>query len=696
MADNARGRSPESQRWLQFILVSYIIVAAWFFFSPKPPQPKPGSTAGSTTTSTLTATSDPGTSGVAGAATVAEAKPEAAPTVEGTSVTLQPHPGPLVSARTAMYALDFDLVGAVVNSWRLLRPGSNSYKETDETSRGIEMVRRIPGLEGGQAAQQMWPLEVTFKEANARSYEDFNHVAWSALPLSSSAADTTVVRLASPSIRGLRLEKSFDLPKDKYYSTFRLTVYNETSSTVPIIDENNRGLTLRWGPGLLERGTAELNSGDAIYDTATVRGTGGVRVFRPSPKPGAEAMEVDDQIEWAGVESKFFAALLVPAQPDDAARKQRYFFRTLVPEAHKIDPTRASSEFRRGELEKYHAPLSMELITENFELKPHSSRTFEFGVYLGPKKHAVLKGYPNSLQSVVFSESWWWMRMIYLGLTDLLNWLYVHVIRDYGIAIMLLTVIVKIAVFPLVHRSIKMQAKTSYEMKRIKPHLEAIQERYKDDPQAKSRETWKVYQEHGINPLGAMRSCIPVLPQMPIFIGLYKVANDTIDLQGAQFLWIKDLSQADHLFHMGFSIPFIGAYFNLLPLIVGFTQMISSKLAMQRMIQTITDPMQRQLQQQMVYLIPIMVTVTMFTFPAGLMLYWMASNTWQILQTLITNKILDYEEAQHAKKGPPPPREPKEKNPNSFFGKMMARAEQAKEEFDRQQKEIQKQQRKKK
>jgi YidC/Oxa1 family membrane protein insertase len=174
------------------------------------------------------------------------------------------------------------------------------------------------------------------------------------------------------------------------------------------------------------------------------------------------------------------------------------------------------------------------------------------------------------------------------------------------------------------------------------------------------------------------------------------VANDTIDLQGAQFLWIKDLSQADHLFHLGVSLPFIGSYFNLLPIVVGFTQMISSRLAMQRMIQNITDPTQRQLQQQMVYLIPIMVTVTMFTFPAGLMLYWMASNTWQILQTLITNKILDYEEAQHAKKGPPPPRQPKQANPNSFMGKMMARAEQAKEEFERQQKEAQKQQRKKK
>lgn len=698
MADNARGPAPDTRRWLQFMLVAYIIITGWILLTPKPPKPQSGTAGSGTTTGTISALADVSTS--ATAAVVAAAGGPVR-NVEGTSVSVQRHPGEILSARTAMYAIDFDLVGAVVNSWRLLNPGSNSFNALDpSTSNGVEMVRRIPALERGYADQQMWPLEVTFKEANARSYEDFNHVAWKPVPLSSRANDTTMVRLASPSIRGLRLEKSFNLPKDKYYSTFRVTVFNETSSTVPVIDENNRGLTLRWGPGLLERGTAEINSGDAAYDTATVRGSDGVKVFRPSVEPGADAIEVDDRIEWVGVESKFFAALLVPAQPDDAAKKERYFFRTLVPENHKLNPKMVASEARQAELESYHAPLSIELITEQFELQPHSSRTFEFGVYMGPKKHPILKSYSaqahTNLQSAVFSESWWWMRMIYLGLTDLLNWIYLHVFSNYGIAIMLLTVIVKIAVFPLVHRSIKMQAKTSYEMKRVKPHLEAIQERYKDDPTAKSRETWKVYQEHGINPLGAMRSCIPILPQMPIFIGLYKVANDTIDLQGAKFMWINDLSAADHLAPLGITLPLIGAYFNLLPLLVGFTQMISSKLAMAKTIHNITDPTQRQLQQQMVYLIPVMVTVTMYTFPAGLMLYWIASNTWQILQTLITNKILDYEEAQHAKKGPPPPRQPKQANPNSFMGKMMARAEKAKQEFERQQKEMEKQQRKKK
>ena len=280
--------------------------------------------------------------------------------------------------------------------------------------------------------------------------------------------------------------------------------------------------------------------------------------------------------------------------------------------------------------------------------------------------------------------------MIYLGLTDLLNWIYVHTGRNYGIAIMLLTVVVKILVFPLVHKSIKIQARTSYDMKRVKPYLEQINEKYKNDAQARQRETMKVYQEHGVNPFAAMRGCLPVLPQMPIFVGLYKVANETLDLQGAPFLWIKDLSQADHLIHFGSHIPFLGSYFNVLPIVVAFTQMGSSKLAMNRTVQTITDPAQRQMQQQMVYLIPIVVMVTTYSFPAALMVYWFASNSWQILQTLVTNRILDHEEAKHAKLGPPPKRQPKQLDPNSLMGKMMARAEKAREEFDRQQKSGQK------
>lgn len=663
---------PGKPNWLQFFLISYLLILGYMWLtSPNKDElaQQARDQAALQTSGTLAAQplSDTATSG-------------SLRTVDAdSSVTVHSHPGRLVNLRTDKYSINFDTVGAVVNSWRLLDTGSQSFNREENTS-GVELVQTIPSAREDVRSPQNWPLEVYFKEQNVKSYEDFNHVTWETATVP-AGGDQSSLQLKSPSIRGLRVEKTIEMPKDDFYGKMRVTVYNDNDSAVPVVDEFNRGLTLRWGPGLVERDLENFDKGANHYDAAVARDAKDVHLFRP--KVDGEALDLNGPLQWAGVESKFFAALLVPKQPDNVAQHETYYFRTLVPNSYKLDSREITNPDRRAALEKYTPPLVMELSTQKFELAANSSKTFEFGVYVGPKKHDVLKSYDNNLQTLMYSESWWWMRAIYLGLTDLLNWIHRVLVSNYGIAIMLLTVLVKLVVFPLVHRSIKIQAKSSAEMKRVKPHLEAINEKYKDDAQEKQRQTWKVYQEHGINPLGAMRSCLPVLPQMPVFIGLYRIANDTIDLQGAHFLWIKDLSNADHIAHLGSNIPLVGSYFNLLPILVAFTQMVSTKISMSRSLQNMTDPNQIQMQKMMVYVIPVVVMVTMYNFPAGLMLYWLTSNTWQIGQTLITNRILDHEEAKHLKAGPPPRKPRKAANPNSFMGKMMAKAEEARREMEK-------------
>ncbi len=668
MSDNQTAPNGSRPQWLKFFIISYLLILGyiWFVRPEKDPQAEQQALAQQQTTGTLTAASDAQTT-------------SALRTVDGeSSLTVHTHPGELAALRTDIHNIQIDTVGAVVNSWSLMDTGSQSFDPAENTS-GVELVRELPRKSANELTQQNWPLEISLKEQGYRSYEDFNHVEWTSEQVKTEGQ--SALRMQSPSIRGLRVEKSLEMPSGEYFGKLRVTVYNDNDSPVDVRDELNRGLTLRWGPGLVQRSGSDLDTSANHYDAAVARDFEEVHVFRP--EADGEVLTLDGPLQWAGVESKFFAALLVPAQPDDAARRTSYHFRTLVPNSYKIDPANVADPQLRADLERYTPPLVMELSTGEFDLAAKSSRTFEFGVYVGPKKHSILRQYDNELQTLMYSESWWWMRAIYLALTDLLNWIHRVIVSNYGIAIMLLTVIVKLIVFPLVHRSIKIQAKSSAEMKRVKPHLEAINEKYKEDPQEKQRQTWKVYQEHGINPLGAMRSCLPVLPQIPIFIGLYRIANDTIDLQGAHFLWIKDLSQADHLVHLGTHIPLVGSYFNILPILVAITQMFSSKIAMSRTIQNITDPNQIQMQKMMVYLIPIMVMVTMYHFPAGLMLYWIASNAWQIGQTLITNKILDREEEKHLKAGPPPRKAKKAADPNSFMGKLMARAEDARKEMER-------------
>lgn len=668
MSNSKNAGTPGKPQWLQFFLISYLLILGyiWFTSPAKDPAAEAGRTGDGQTTGTLVSRN-----AVDGSTTSTRM-------VDGeSSLTVHSHPGSLVNFRTDIHNIDLDSIGGVVHSWHLLDTGSQSFNREENTT-GVELVQRVPGVTSEHTDHQNWPLEIYFKEQNVRSYEDFNHVTWDAEQLDTEGQAS--VRLKSPAIRGLRVEKTLEMPEGEYFGKLRVTVFNDNDSAVPIVDQFNRGLTLRWGPGLVQRDLANPERSLFSYDGAVARDQEEVHVFRP--KAGGDVLEMNGPLEWAGLESKFFAALLVPQQPDDAALKNTYYFRTLVPNSYQINTNLVSDPARRALLENYDPPMVAELSTAKFDLAANSSQTFEFGVYVGPKKHSVLRQYDHNLQTLMYHESWWWMRAIYLLMTDVLNGIHKFIFSNYGIAIMLLTVIVKLLVFPLVLRAIKIQAKSSAEIKRIKPHLEVINEKYKEDPQEKQRQTWKVYQEHGVNPLSGMRSCLPILPQMPVFIALYRISNDTIDLQGANFLWIRDLSQADHLLHFGAHIPLVGSYFNILPILVAFTQMVSSKISMSRAIQNITDPNQQQMQRMMVYVIPVIVMVTMYHFPAALMLYWLTSNTIQIGQSLITNKILDHEEEKHLKAGPPPRKERKAK-PNSFMAKMMAKAEEARKEMER-------------
>lgn len=634
------------RRWLLFFILSFLVIQMFTIVMHKNQPPRKATVGRTATQTTETLAREGATSATAGAETAqgatstALAQSTPAPRmIENTSITVTRHPGELTTATTSKYQVAMDSVGAVVNSWRLLDPGSQSFRRSLETSAGIEMVERIPQV-AGAPPQQTWPLEINFSEQNAYNYEDFNSIPWQEKSNAEQGKDGKLLEYTSPAIRGLRVTKALSMPKNDYYSTLRITVHNDNDSTVSIFDQANNGLTLRWGPGLVERSQVENARAEAAYDDAVLRSPDGVRAF--FPKPEKEPLEYEGAIQWAGVESKFFTALMVPNQPDDASKRERYAFRTLIPNSHVLQK------------KDYTPPLVAELATDRFDIPAKGSKTFEFGLYLGPKKYAMLKAHGHDMQTLMFHNAWPFMRVIYLFLTDLLNWIFA-VVRNYGVAIILLTVIVRLATFPLTQHSIRIQAKSMAEMARIKPYLEEINEKYKDKPEEKNRQTWKVYQEHGVSPFGAMRGCIPMLLQLPIFYGLYRVSSDTIDLKGAHFLWISDLSQPDHILHFGLSLPIIGNYLNLLPILMGLTQMLAARVAQARV------PTQDPTQKQMMYFMPIFLMVVLYSMPAGLMLYWIASNIWQVGQTMLTNRQLANEEAQKLQQGQAVPFTPKPK-----------------------------------
>ncbi|MCX7625953.1 MAG: membrane protein insertase YidC [Candidatus Sumerlaeaceae bacterium] len=626
------------RRWVLFFILSFLIIQIFMLVEearhPRRRSSERIATTEEHTTAPLVASAE--TTAALELAQTAPQKQERAAlglnrTVESTSLTIALHPGEITTVTTEKYAMGIDHVGAVVNSWRLLDPGSQSFSRRLEEGEGIELVRRIPQKDPEMPVFQNWPLEISFQERSAFSYEDFNAVPWEVRRTSETVGKRNlVVECLSPSIRGVRVKKALILPQNEYFSTLRVTLVNETSSTISITDENGRGLLLRWGPGLVERsiGQPDPNVG---YDAAVYRKDGAVYAMHPVPEK--EPLAADGRIEWAGVESKFFTALIVPEQPDDAARKKIYYVRSLVPARH------------NPEIKGFIPPLTLELATTKFDVPPLSEVALEYGLYVGPKKYEILKKYGASLESVVFHNSYAVMRALYLFLTDVLNWIYA-LVGNYGVAIIVLTILVRILLFPLAQHSLRINAKTMAEQAKIKPYIDAINEKYKNNPQEKNRQIWKVYQEHGISPFAPLRGCFPLLLQLPIFFGLYRVCNDTIDLQGAHFLWIKDLSQPDHLFSLGFVVPFFGwTHFNLLPILMALTQLLATKVSMARV--KVQDPTQKQI----MYMMPAIMGVMLYTMPSGLMVYWNVSNVWQIFQTIYTNAVMAREEQQRQATG---------------------------------------------
>ncbi len=189
--------------------------------------------------------------------------------------------------------------------------------------------------------------------------------------------------------------------------------------------------------------------------------------------------------------------------------------------------------------------------------------------------------------------------------------------KNYGICIIILTIFIKIILYPLTKSSMVSMKK----MKELQPQMEEIREKYKDNPQKMNQEIFALYKKHKVNPVSG---CFPMLLQLPIFFALFKTLNNAVELKGEQFLWIKDLSLPDTLFHIG-AFPV-----NILPIIMAITQLISQK-------QTSTDKKQ----EQMVFFMTIFMLLILYNMPSGLVLYWLVSNILSIIQQWMINKSVN-------------------------------------------------------
>ena len=235
----------------------------------------------------------------------------------------------------------------------------------------------------------------------------------------------------------------------------------------------------------------------------------------------------------------------------------------------------------------------------------------DYDVYIGPQDYHDLAQLGLGIEGAM-DLGMKWIRPLSRMVLSFLIWLH-HLIPNYGFVIVLFSATINLLFFPLTYKS----TKSMRDMAALKPRLDALKEKYKDEPQKVSEATMKLYKEAGVNPLGG---CLPILLQMPIFFALYAVLFRTIELRQEPFvLWVRDLSQPDVIFHLPFALPLIGTGIAALPIVMGVTSFFQSKM-------TMTDPNQK----AMMYMMPVMMTVIFFSFPSGLVLYWLTSNLFTI------------------------------------------------------------------
>lgn len=294
------------------------------------------------------------------------------------------------------------------------------------------------------------------------------------------------------------------------------------------------------------------------------------------------------------------------------ALKNRFFVQLMRSETPNVGvDVHARRDVAKADLsiDRVHAALRFPPMTfargDSLEREVHA--------YVGPKRLSLLRRLGHGEDGVMQFGIFAWLCRWLLPTLNALYW----VIPNYGVAIILLTILVRILFWPVTHRS----TESMKRLQELQPQIKAIQQEFKDNPQQMQQETWKFYKEHKVNP---MASCLPMLVQIPVFIALFTVLRSAVELRFAPFLWVRDLSEPEGLLAGVLPIPL-----NILPLLMSATMAWQ-----QHLTPTAGDPQQR----KMMMFMPVMMLFFFYTMPSALVLYWTTSQLMAIGQMLIQRK----------------------------------------------------------
>ncbi|MDG2332819.1 MAG: membrane protein insertase YidC [Myxococcota bacterium] len=397
---------------------------------------------------------------------------------------------------------------------------------------------------------------------------------------------------------GIEVRKTYQQPSDGYAMNVAIEIHNGTSASIDPELSLLVPLAANDRPDYREASLVALAQGEVERELLASVGSGG---FFGGFFGGDEGpYSASSQVQWAGMDLHYFSGVVIPSDP----------------EATSVD----FMPLEQGKL------VATRLTTATPRLAPGERFVHEYSIFLGPKEPALLNETGYEMNKTI-SQGWSWVA----PLTAFFGWALqmVHrVIPNYGLAIIALTILVRLATWPIMAR----QMKSSERMRELMPRIKELQDKYKDDRQKQSEETFKLYRETGVNPLGG---CLPMVLQLPVFIGLFYALQSSIDLRHAPFmLWINDLSAPATLF----TLPGLDLPVRLLPIF-----MAASMFGQQKMMpQTGMDPTQARM---MLIMMPGMMLFISYTFPSGLVLYWLVSNLLGIGHQLLVRRKMQVEAA---------------------------------------------------
>lgn len=453
--------------------------------------------------------------------------------------------------------------------------------ERGGTVRSVELKQYRQSVQEGAPAYRLVGEEMAGGTLQLELAADGGAALAQALFSAETSVDRLVVDQAPQSLvlthwrsDGIGIEKRFTFQPDSYLIDLDVTVKNNGTQALnpqvwlALAQKEDTGKGARYGfsgPSILIDDHLSQIDVDDIADQGRLEG----------------------QIGWIAIQDRYFLSAVVPPPVSGAA----------------------------VQLGHQDAVIQSALVLPPETLAPGQARTYTYRVFFGPKRGEVLKTYGLELERVV---DFGMFDFIAKPCLWFMNWIY-GFIPNYGIAIIILTILTKVLLWPLGNKSYK----SMNEMKRMQPLMTEIREKHKNDKKKMNEEMMNLYRVYKVNPLGG---CLPMLVQLPVFFALYRMLYEAIELRHAPFFgWINDLSAPDRLFSFDFQVPLMEPPYGIpvLTIIMGATMFLQ-----QKMTPTPGDPTQA----KMMTFMPLIFTFIFINFSSGLVLYWLVNNLASIAQ----------------------------------------------------------------